>query len=759
MARNFMHEFGDRLLANGYPILPIMPGEKKPGRFQRGQWVDYPGWTKHGERGTTDIELAAWKGWTEAGIGIAGGFIVGVDIDIADDAGLSDRIQALAFETLGETPAIRIGRPPKRMLVYRTTTPFKGIKAHPLEVLCQGQQFVAYAIHPETGQPYQWPARCLTEIVLEELPETSERQVRHFLEQALALLPREMRPKRSVVAHPMPQATPAGEAYADAALRGEVAKVAAAPPGCRNDTLNTAAFALGTLIGSGQLTHEAAESRLMAAAMAVGLTEREARATITSGIDAGVSHPREVAASMPRPAGPHPAQRLIDQAGKQQPPPEKQVHAFPDPGFDPLDVDGVLKELIEYMLATATRPQPVLALGNALCALGAIMGRRYRTETNLRTNLYVVGIADSGSGKNHSREIINELFMEAGLGRFLGGHRIASGAGLLNAIHQQPAILFQQDEFGMFLHAAADRRRSPRHITDILDIMTEMFTAAGSLFLGTEYAGRDGKNPRKDINQPCLCIYGTTTPNHFWNALQSANVGDGSLARFLILQTEDDYPEENRNRAERKTPETLLEGIKRIADGGKPGEGNLAGMLPGPETAVNPMTATISPQARELFRSLSDEVTERLRKARGTPYTAVLSRIGENAAKIALVRAVSFDPEQPVIREADASWAIRLVQHSVATVIEQVERHVADNQVEHNHKRVLEIIRKSGAGGINRSQLCRKSRFLTKRERDEILSELVEAGDVLVWTQPSGTPKPITLYTVAESEMVDGNAP
>ncbi|MBF0171497.1 MAG: DUF3987 domain-containing protein, partial [Nitrospinae bacterium] len=445
---------------------------------------------------------------------------------------------------------------------------------------------------------------------------------RLFLEQALSLLPQEMQPKRPVVAHPMPQATHAGEAYADAALRGEVAKVAAAPPGCRNDTLNTAAFALGTLIGSGQLAQETAESRLMAAAMAAGLTEREARATIASGINAGVSHPREVAASIPRPAGPHPAQRLIDQAGKQQPAQEKQVHSFPDPGFDPLDVDGVLKELIVYMLATATRPQPVLALGNALCALGAIMGRRYRTETNLRTNLYVVGIADSGSGKNHSREIINELFMEAGLGRFLGGHRIASGAGLLNAIHQQPAILFQQDEFGMFLHAAADRRRSPRHITDILDIMTEMFTAAGSLFLGTEYAGRDGKNPRKDINQPCLCIYGTTTPNQFWNALQSANVGDGSLARFIILQTEDDYPEENQNRAERKTPETLLKGIKRIADGGKPGEGNLAGMLPGPETAVNPMTATISPPARELFRSLSDEVTERLRQARGTPYTS-----------------------------------------------------------------------------------------------------------------------------------------
>ena len=172
------------------------------------------------------------------------------------------------------------------------------------------------------------------------------------------------------------------------------------------------------------------------------------------------------------------------------------------------------------------------------------MGRKYRTETNLRSNLYVVGIADSGSGKNHAREIVNELFFEAGLAAHLGGNKIASGAGLLTALHRQPALLLQIDEFGMFLSAAADRKRSPRHITEILDNMTELYTAAGSVFLGAEYANHDGRNERRDIVQPCLCVYGTTTPLHFWNALQSSNVVDGSLARFIILPTEDDYPEE-----------------------------------------------------------------------------------------------------------------------------------------------------------------------------------------------------------------------
>lgn len=177
------------------------------------------------------------------------------------------------------------------------------------------------------------------------------------------------------------------------------------------------------------------------------------------------------------PDGPHPAADLLARLDGSAPTvadPEK-------PAFSLTIPDGLVGDLTGYMLATARRLQPLLSLGASLCAIGALMGRRYRTTSNLRSNLYVVGIADSGSGKNHAREIINEVFFEAGLAHHLGGNKIASGAGLLTALHHQPAILFQIDEFGMFLSAAADRKRGPRHITEILDNMTELFTAAGGI--------------------------------------------------------------------------------------------------------------------------------------------------------------------------------------------------------------------------------------------------------------------------------------
>ena len=68
--QSFMERFGPRLVANGYPILPIMPGTKKPGRFRNGAWSDYPDWTRHAARPTTEHELEVWRTWPDAGVGI-----------------------------------------------------------------------------------------------------------------------------------------------------------------------------------------------------------------------------------------------------------------------------------------------------------------------------------------------------------------------------------------------------------------------------------------------------------------------------------------------------------------------------------------------------------------------------------------------------------------------------------------------------------------------------------------------------------------
>jgi hypothetical protein len=160
--KDFMAQFGARLVDNGYPVIPIMPGAKVPGHFRKGAWAAYPDWTRHCDRATKSFEIDIWRRWPDCAVGIACGAVVGIDIDVPD-ASVAVSLTDLAKRMLGETPCLRIGQAPKRLLVYRAAEAFRGRKRHPLEVLARGQQFVAYAIHPVTGQPYSWPEEGLTD--------------------------------------------------------------------------------------------------------------------------------------------------------------------------------------------------------------------------------------------------------------------------------------------------------------------------------------------------------------------------------------------------------------------------------------------------------------------------------------------------------------------------------------------------------------------------------------------------------------------
>jgi hypothetical protein len=100
-----------------------------------------------------------------------------------------------------------------------------------------------------------------------------------------------------------------GGAWAQAALDREASAVRAAQVGERNTALNRSAFSLGQIVAGGALNRAEVERVLVESAVGSGLTEREARATIASGMRAGAQHPRRpserepraVAASNPRP--------------------------------------------------------------------------------------------------------------------------------------------------------------------------------------------------------------------------------------------------------------------------------------------------------------------------------------------------------------------------------------------------------------------------------------------------------------------------
>jgi hypothetical protein len=200
--------FGDhamRLFENGYRVVPIAP---KGYQYQReGKTVEAPGkgpiepgWQSFADNQTaTDIRRLIAK-HPNFGLGILHKNTPGIDVDVAVEAAARE-IHALAVEHFGEL-LVRFGRAPRRMLVGRCDEPFTrvktadyrmpgdnpGDKAHSVEVRCDGQQFVAFGMHPDTELPYFWEGLTPIEVRREELPPITAERAALFIEEVEAIL-------------------------------------------------------------------------------------------------------------------------------------------------------------------------------------------------------------------------------------------------------------------------------------------------------------------------------------------------------------------------------------------------------------------------------------------------------------------------------------------------------------------------------------------------------------------------------------------
>lgn len=184
--------YGETLLNNGYNITPIRKGGKRPA-------------IKDWESNEADSKLLKrWlkSGFGENGIGIVTGKVIAVDIDVLDE-GIAKELEDWCHMNIGMAP-VRVGQAPKRLLVYRTDEPFPKITSRSfdnpalpdvekngrmrrprnrIEVLADGQQFVAFAIHPDTGKPFEWlHGESLLDIPFDNLPIITSAQARELVE-------------------------------------------------------------------------------------------------------------------------------------------------------------------------------------------------------------------------------------------------------------------------------------------------------------------------------------------------------------------------------------------------------------------------------------------------------------------------------------------------------------------------------------------------------------------------------------------------
>lgn len=391
-----------------------------------------------------------------------------------------------------------------------------------------------------------------------------------------------------------------------------------------------------------------------------------------------------------------------------------------DPGELPdgfCQVPGLLGEIIGWNLATAHMPQPQLALGGGIALMGAITGRKITDRMGTRTNVNCVGLAPTGRGKDHARKVNKAVLQYANMHETIGPESIGSSAGLESVVFNKPEILIQLDEIGRFLATVGNPNASP-HLFSIITVMLKMFSSSNSLYCGPAYA--DLKKVRQ-IEQPHLCLYGTTVAKSFLDSLSTESLTDGFVGRLLVFEGTSKViePDDDREVAEFVPPESIIKAVHYWREY-KP-----AGLIG--ESLPRPRILKDSDDARAMFKKLSDI-------ALGFPVdsvkSAIWARAHEKARKLALIYSVSEDCIATKISGDAAEWAIGIVTHLTRRLEYLADRFVADSAFGKQSNRVFEIIDSAGPSGIGRNALCHKTRWLRTKELDEILEALRQQGKV-----------------------------
>jgi hypothetical protein len=219
---------------------------------------------------------------------------------------------------------------------------------------------------------------------------------------------------------------------------------------------------------------------------------------------------------------------------------QETADGIPLPTLDPFDhqaLGGLLQKTAEWIISTSFVPSRELSMLAALAIMGTFISRRYvGPSAGIAPNLYLVGLASTGRGKDGPLKAAKNIFASSGMTHFLGAGDVSSDAAIERLIREKPACLLTMDEIGTWLQEGL-ARNAPQYAKNRNKSMLELYTSSGEggIWLGKMKGAVDKTHSTGPIHSPCMSILGVTTEGTFFKGVTEDNAKDGFLNRLTYF--------------------------------------------------------------------------------------------------------------------------------------------------------------------------------------------------------------------------------
>lgn len=457
----------------------------------------------------------------------------------------------------------------------------------------------------------------------------------------------------------------------------------------------------------------------------------------------------------------------------------------PAPKKDPPRVNllrppGIVGELTEWINYRSRRPREHLAVAGALTIMSNLASLRYYVaEENTPLNLIILATAGSGSGKGAALHSINEVHRCIGTGAAVLS-TFKSAREIEKNVLRNQASFYVIDEFGPLLdRMTAKGRGADGYMREAMARIAKTFSEANELhtlsgdereeFMAyiqgklskaktkgslneaeIEELEKSLEGAKNGIEKPKLCLYGTSEPNVFNEALLGSRefVTGGLYGRSLVFREEEfsfEKPLGEYNTKE-PLPPNLITRLMAIFHDGNAAPGARVDLL-GEEVAIE-----IAPEAKGLLSAIKDHWEQKANEENilGSESESSFLRGKELTLRVAGVLAA----ETRVIGLSELEWAFELVRinleekHAFITQRGKFDSRDGSERKEGVVEAILALLSKAEttAGRIRNRALANK---LTLKETEVVLSTLIQEGLVSKCDKKGKNGRSFTYYQLS----------